>query len=202
MTSNFVYATCFALSFIFLITFLFCCCNSSCSHKYLRAFLHLFCRRDRGQLLKHELRSCCCLQEDPEMARYIYLYDAKRVPYASSSNSSTVCCFNYIRTSNQILNKECVICLEEFCEDEDVIMLSCFHSFHEVCIAKWLKNKTKSSCPLCKKDLHTNFVAMDTALWIHDQGHVDVNWFMPPASRQYGAFGFPINLTAEHISHL
>jgi hypothetical protein len=44
--------------------------------------------------------------------------------------------------------KECVICLEEFMEDEYLTFLPCIHAFHSKCIKNWLKRSKE--CPICK----------------------------------------------------
>ena len=44
--------------------------------------------------------------------------------------------------------KECVICLEEFMENENLTCLPCIHAFHSNCIKKWLKGSKE--CPICK----------------------------------------------------
>eukprot|EP00190_Bangiopsis_sp_CCMP1999_P007283 CAMPEP_0198722502 /NCGR_PEP_ID=MMETSP1475-20131203/214_1 /TAXON_ID= ORGANISM="Unidentified sp., Strain CCMP1999" /NCGR_SAMPLE_ID=MMETSP1475 /ASSEMBLY_ACC=CAM_ASM_001111 /LENGTH=289 /DNA_ID=CAMNT_0044483413 /DNA_START=135 /DNA_END=1004 /DNA_ORIENTATION=- len=42
----------------------------------------------------------------------------------------------------------CTICLEEFCEEENVRILPCFHQFHVSCVDRWLLQQAK--CPVCK----------------------------------------------------
>ena len=48
----------------------------------------------------------------------------------------------------ELLNKECCICLEDFNNNEKIIALNCGHNFHKKCIKKWLVRK--NSCPLCQ----------------------------------------------------
>jgi Ring finger domain len=45
----------------------------------------------------------------------------------------------------------CVICIEDFAENEEIKLLPCQHPFHTQCIASWLKGSTK--CPLCKYEI-------------------------------------------------
>ncbi len=47
--------------------------------------------------------------------------------------------------------KDCVICLEEFQNGDEVITLPCFHLYHKQCIKDWLKKN--GSCPICKKEV-------------------------------------------------
>ena len=44
--------------------------------------------------------------------------------------------------------KNCIICLEDFRIDDEVIFLPCLHIFHRDCIIEWLKNH--DDCPVCK----------------------------------------------------
>ena len=49
------------------------------------------------------------------------------------------------------LSEGCVICLEKYNENEEIIILECKHIFHIQSIEEWfLKNK---SCPLCRFSL-------------------------------------------------
>ena len=51
-------------------------------------------------------------------------------------------------------NKTCVICYEDFKDNEDAIFLPCFHFFHTECIKEWLKKR--DICPLCKISVKNN----------------------------------------------
>ena len=46
----------------------------------------------------------------------------------------------------------CTICLEEFIQQENVIILKCTHVFHEECINEWLEKKP--SCPNCNQNVY------------------------------------------------
>ena len=57
-------------------------------------------------------------------------------------------------------NEECIICLEEFNQNKNIVILNCGHKFHEDCINKWfcfdIKNNKKdffqyNACPMCNK---------------------------------------------------
>ena len=50
--------------------------------------------------------------------------------------------------------KKCLICLDNFKNNDDSIILPCIHIFHAECIKKWLKNK--NSCPICKSKIDNN----------------------------------------------
>ncbi|MCL7038180.1 hypothetical protein MKW94_024674 [Papaver nudicaule] len=49
----------------------------------------------------------------------------------------------------------CMICIEEFCQKVEVIILGCRHVFHSGCLLRWMEeNRT---CPLCRRSIvHSN----------------------------------------------
>ncbi|KAJ0037840.1 hypothetical protein Pint_23866 [Pistacia integerrima] len=49
---------------------------------------------------------------------------------------------------NCCLESQCGICLEGFCEGEEITRLPCSHDFHGGCIVKWLKKS--HLCPFCR----------------------------------------------------
>jgi len=46
---------------------------------------------------------------------------------------------------------ECAICLEDFCDGEELMRLPCLHLFHSGCCRDWLRRQAK--CPFCNLDL-------------------------------------------------
>merc|ERR1740130_367625 len=46
---------------------------------------------------------------------------------------------------------ECAICLEDFCDGEQIMRLPCMHTFHSCCSRDWLRRQAK--CPFCNFDL-------------------------------------------------
>ena len=50
--------------------------------------------------------------------------------------------------------KECMICLNSFSEQEEVIQLNCHHNhlFHYTCLLQWL-NMNKKECPICRTNI-------------------------------------------------
>lgn len=47
---------------------------------------------------------------------------------------------------------ECIICLEEVCDDEAIVLHDCCHVFHKVCLFSWIWSK--SSCPICRHPIY------------------------------------------------
>jgi len=47
----------------------------------------------------------------------------------------------------------CSICLNDITRETGVATLSCSHSFHISCIAKWSSTPESSTCPMCRKRL-------------------------------------------------
>ena len=48
--------------------------------------------------------------------------------------------------------KKCVICMENYKEDDEVETLPCFHIFHKICIEEWFNNNN-NNCPICKNEI-------------------------------------------------
>jgi len=46
---------------------------------------------------------------------------------------------------------ECSICLEDFCDGEEMMRLPCMHTFHSCCARDWLQRMAK--CPCCNFEL-------------------------------------------------
>jgi hypothetical protein len=55
---------------------------------------------------------------------------------------------NKIKTSNELLEDNCSICLNK--ENKEIMILPCNHNFHSDCLRQWLKNNNK--CPICRSD--------------------------------------------------
>lgn len=52
--------------------------------------------------------------------------------------------------------KNCVICFDDFQEDEDIIELkNCKHIYHKHCINEWLN--VNAICPVCRKQVYLIF---------------------------------------------
>ncbi|KAF9206724.1 hypothetical protein BGZ49_001935 [Haplosporangium sp. Z 27] len=47
---------------------------------------------------------------------------------------------------------ECVICLEDYVDEDELRILPCRHQYHVACIDNWLTNR-KKFCPICKRDI-------------------------------------------------
>ena len=52
-------------------------------------------------------------------------------------------------------NKTCVICQEDFSNNNNAIYLSCFHLFHKLCIYDWISGNNKI-CPVSKNVILIN----------------------------------------------
>ena len=48
--------------------------------------------------------------------------------------------------------KRCVICMDNYKENDEVETLPCFHIFHKNCIEQWFNNNN-NNCPICKNDI-------------------------------------------------
>lgn len=53
----------------------------------------------------------------------------------------------------EMKDKNCLICLENFNNDEFVTLLKCKHIFHTKCIGKWI-DRDQTTCPLCRGNIN------------------------------------------------
>ncbi|XP_075078717.1 E3 ubiquitin protein ligase RIE1-like isoform X2 [Nicotiana tabacum] len=47
-------------------------------------------------------------------------------------------------------NENCCICLDDYCDGEELAKTDCGHLYHVDCIKKWIERN--KSCPICKRD--------------------------------------------------
>ena len=45
--------------------------------------------------------------------------------------------------------ERCLICLDDYDEEDDIRIMSCRHAFHKDCVDKWLQTG-KNNCPACR----------------------------------------------------
>merc|ERR1711988_1130788 len=50
-------------------------------------------------------------------------------------------------------HQQCSICLEDYEEGDDVIVLRCLHRFHSHCVTSWMLRDKHAACPMCKRAL-------------------------------------------------
>jgi RING finger protein 122 len=43
--------------------------------------------------------------------------------------------------------QSCVICFEDFYQDEEIAVCPCEHAFHKRCLSPWLQHNC--TCPMC-----------------------------------------------------
>ena len=51
-----------------------------------------------------------------------------------------------------INSNHCIICQENFHQEDKVSALSCRHIFHQECVENWLLNYN-SVCPICRREV-------------------------------------------------
>jgi hypothetical protein len=60
--------------------------------------------------------------------------------------------YKLIKSTDQLINQDCSICIDKLLPGEYKRELKCSHVFHKKCIDKW--TKSEFSCPVCRsKDL-------------------------------------------------
>ena len=55
-------------------------------------------------------------------------------------------------TFKEINSPECIICLEEYNNRDNIIKLECGHIYHKKCVEDWFK--INSNCPNCRNSIH------------------------------------------------
>lgn len=76
-------------------------------------------------------------------------YDRRRkIEFASGKRSSSDSSDKISFMSSASM---CAICLEEFCEGQELRVIPCQHEFHKQCVDPWLKQKW--TCPLCNRNI-------------------------------------------------
>jgi hypothetical protein len=50
--------------------------------------------------------------------------------------------------------RNCIICLDDFEQNDILVYLPCFHYFHKDCIFRWIKRN--AICPFCHLDIKEN----------------------------------------------
>jgi len=58
---------------------------------------------------------------------------------------------NVRRNANYIESPQCIICLDDYAENDRIRILNCHHDFHKKCSDEWLFINKK--CPLCNQDI-------------------------------------------------
>tara|TARA_B100000900_G_C20326326_1_gene612306 strand:+ start:126 stop:533 length:408 start_codon:yes stop_codon:yes gene_type:complete len=100
--------------------------------------------------------------DDPDSAAYVITIDInqnthiKENVYKKPSKSvylNFLGKYKRVKEGDNIENKECSICLEEFSKNVGYRVLGCGHIFHKRCIDKWLYKDNKLKCPLCRVDI-------------------------------------------------
>lgn len=61
-------------------------------------------------------------------------------------------------------DESCLICLEEFTDDNPRILLACSHGFHLGCMLEW-QERGKTECPVCDITVSPQLSAFKTSCW-------------------------------------
>ena len=66
-------------------------------------------------------------------------------------------------------SEKCLICLENYIENNQVLYLPCSHLFHSFCILRWLLENSK--CPICQTDFRRKFTEREVNVQEEREGH-------------------------------
>ena len=75
----------------------------------------------------------------------------KRFSLVSISHDDSESQRKVINPNKDNETSQCTICLEDFMDQTDVLVTSCDHAYHKMCIINWLEKS--HMCPLCRHDL-------------------------------------------------
>ena len=54
----------------------------------------------------------------------------------------------------RLKTNRCTICLENWKKDDEIVQIpSCEHFYHHDCIATWIREEERPSCPLCRQEI-------------------------------------------------
>jgi hypothetical protein len=68
--------------------------------------------------------------------------------------------------------KMCIICNDEFKEDDIVKITKCKHVLHDECLKPWLLKESKK-CPVCRMELGTGKAHIDEEETKEDENPID-----------------------------
>jgi len=51
------------------------------------------------------------------------------------------------------VTSQCLVCLEDYLEEEEIRIMRCRHAFHKVCVDEWMQ-KGRNNCPACRSMVH------------------------------------------------
>lgn len=85
-----------------------------------------------------------CIREQRRLRRY-------RLP---KSMLKKIPVLRYTKNNTSIKYETCVICLDDFVEDDKLRVLPCSHPYHSHCIDPWL-TENRRVCPICKRKVFT-----------------------------------------------
>ena len=55
-------------------------------------------------------------------------------------------------TQNMDGQNDCRICLSDYVDGEELLVLPCLHNFHSSCVQHWLQQNP--TCPMCRTGIH------------------------------------------------
>lgn len=122
------------------------CCKTTCHYNCLLYRIRLrdvLCHCCKSKLEGAFIKSW---YEISDIVRFIKNYKIKR----------RLCCFKPLEDKDIMKpfskDDSCTICLDEFRDESEYIILKCRHRYHYNCLLSWVM-ADKYTCPLCKQEL-------------------------------------------------
>lgn len=79
-----------------------------------------------------------------------YIYEDVKIILSEEQFNNLEC--KSFKELNLNESKECLICIENFNEDDDIIKIPCNHIFHKNCIKSWVCEES-NKCPICRIEI-------------------------------------------------
>jgi len=108
--------------------------------------------------------SCVCSERSDNSV--IFLPDSQQINYGSSSTDNTQTEKTSLQNQKKPINNQCPICFEMYNQDEVIVLLTCRHGYHEVCLSKWVEAKSRhTTCPLCVREINLDVLNFDESFY-------------------------------------
>lgn len=93
------------------------------------------------------------LTDDPTYEDLLYIQELMgqhKPPIASQNALDRLGGELTVTTGSALLGDRCAVCLTDFAENDTCRKLACSHTYHQLCIDKWL-SESQNTCPLCRE---------------------------------------------------
>ena len=96
----------------------------------------------------------------PEGASYEELLDweQKRNQGTNPLLASLIDVFPEAKATANDVDKQCMICLDNYAVGDDILTITCLHRYHKSCVTPWISSSP--ICPVCKADVRDGLTGL------------------------------------------